>query len=196
MNSEEGIVSTAAELVAASKAADLHQILVRGSLTNAPSVRLTPGQALCGESTHAEVLFSAGVDGLQLTSDNQVRSIHLRASPDKRAVFNDTRVDGLGHLSLAGVTVAGQVQILAREKVRSGHVEVDGLDIIAADARGASERALRLRRVRDSGRFHAVEHAGRPKAWRSPRYLTGLSAGRIGAPVLGSGIFVSGAGDR
>jgi hypothetical protein len=63
-----------------------------------------------------------------------------------RAIFNDTSVAGLGHLSLAAVTACGQVQILARYNVRSGHVEVNGLDIIAADARGRSERAAASKR--------------------------------------------------
>jgi hypothetical protein len=49
-------------------------------------------------------------------------------------------MSGLGRLELRGVTTTGRVQILARDKVRSGHVDVNGLDIIAADARGERER--------------------------------------------------------
>jgi len=41
---------------------------------------------------------------------------------------------------LRGVTTTGCVQILARDKVRGGHVDVNGLDIVAADARGEKER--------------------------------------------------------
>jgi hypothetical protein len=81
-----------------------------------------------------------GIDGLQLTSDNKVRGLQLLASPDKRAVFNDTTVDSLGHLHIAGVTTIGQVQILIRDNVRSGHVEIDGLDIVAANVLAQSER--------------------------------------------------------
>ena len=39
-----------------------------------------------------------------------------------------------------GVTTKGRVQILAGGKVRGGHIDVHGLDIIAADARAESER--------------------------------------------------------
>ena len=38
------------------------------------------------------------------------------------------------------MTTTGCVQILARDKVRGGHVDVNGLDIVAADARGEKER--------------------------------------------------------
>ena len=38
------------------------------------------------------------------------------------------------------MTTTGCVQILARDKVRGGYVDVNGLDIVAADARGEKER--------------------------------------------------------
>ena len=93
MSSEERPVASAADLAAACKNADLRRITVRGSIANAPPVRLAPGQSLQGENDQAEIAFAAGSDGLQLSSDNQVRRIHLRANPDQRAIFNDTRVD-------------------------------------------------------------------------------------------------------
>jgi hypothetical protein len=195
LNSKEQAVTTSDQLVAATNNAGIRQIVVRGRLTNVPSVRLAPGQSLCGESDHTEILFAAGVDGLQLTADNQVRRLHLRASPDKRSIFNDTNVDGLGHLSFAGVTVTGQVQILARDKVRSGHVDIDGLDIIAADTRARSERPQGYGVSVIQGAFTLWNMQADEDVVISAD-LTGLSAGRIGTPVLGSGIFVSGAGDK
>jgi hypothetical protein len=38
----------------------------------------------------------------------------------------------MGTIRLIRITTVGQVQLLARDTVRSGHVEVDGLDIMAA----------------------------------------------------------------
>ena len=86
MTTHERIVTTSAELIAATKDTSVQQIVVSGSLTNTPSVRLAPGQVLCGEDNQAAILF-AGVDGLQLSSDNQVRCIHPQTAPDKRAIF-------------------------------------------------------------------------------------------------------------
>jgi len=80
-----------------------------------------------------------------------------------------------------------------RDKVRGGHVDVDGLDIIAADARGETERphgydtcCMARSRWNMQSDESVVVSAD----------LVGLSAGRDGAPVHGSGIFVSGAGDK
>lgn len=41
---------------------------------------------------------------------------------------------GARRIVLDQVTTVGQVQLLARDQVQSGHVSVNGLDIIAADA--------------------------------------------------------------
>jgi hypothetical protein len=149
---------------------------------------------LCGEGGGAEIHFAEGVDGLQLTTDNQTRDIRLNASLDKRSIFNDTTVPSLGRLILTAVTVTGQVQILARDKVRSGHVEVDGLDIVAADTRAYAERPQGYGVRVIQGAF-TLWNMQTDEGVTITADLAGLSAGRVGAPVLGSGIFASGAGD-
>ena len=140
MNKNEKSAATAEELAILSKDNSVQRIVVHGDLINVPSVRLAPGQFLRGEHEHSSLTFSAGADGLQLSSDNRIHNIRLNASADKRAIFNDTSVASLGRIELRGVTTTGRVQILARDKVRGGHVDVNGLDIIAADARGETER--------------------------------------------------------
>ncbi|MGO4174590.1 hypothetical protein [Bosea sp. TAF32] len=87
----ECAVSSVDALVAATKGAGIQRIAVHGSLTNVPSIRLSPGLSR-------------------------------------------------GRIELRGVTTTGCVRILARDKVRAGHVDVNGLDIIAADARSETER--------------------------------------------------------
>ena len=195
MNSKECIVSTPSELVSATREREVGTITVSESVTDAPSVRLSPGQVLRGAGDRAEIRFAAGVDGLQLTSDNEVRNIRLSAAPDKRSVFNDTSVESLGRLTLVGLAATGQVQILARDKVRSGHIEVKGLDIVAADARAWTERPHGYGVYVIQGAF-TLWNMQADEGVTITAELSGLSAGRVGAPVLGSGVFVSGAGDK
>jgi hypothetical protein len=192
MSSAETAVSTADALVAAVKNKAAH-IVVHGRLTDVPSINLSRGQTLRGGDDGAGIIFAA--DGVQLSSDNRVHNIRLETAPDKRAIFNDTSVDSLGRIELRGVTTIGRVQILARDKVRGGHVDVNGLDIILADAR--SEK------VRPQG-YGVYVLQGAFTLWNMQQNtnvtisadLVGLSAGRDGAPVRGSGIFVSGGGDK
>src|SRR6185437_5412582 len=195
MNNFEKVAATVDELTALARDTSVRLIVVRGELAKAPSVRLSPGQSLRGDGDQARIAFADGSDGLQLSSDNRVHNIHLHASPDKRAIFNDTAVSSLGRIELRGVTTTGRVQILARDKVRGGHVDVNGLDIIAADARAEKERPHGYGVYGLHGAFTLWNMQSDDSVVVSAD-LVGLSAGRDGAPVRGSGIFVSGAGDK
>ncbi|WP_077518808.1 hypothetical protein [Rhodanobacter sp. C03] len=193
MSASSIVVSSVAELVRAAQDSDIHQIVVDGELAEVPAIRLAPGQVLLGQGDDAALIFAAGIDGLQLTTDNEVHGLHLVASPDRRAIHNDTQVESLGRLVLGEVTTIGQVQILARDKVRSGHVEVAGLDVVSADARAQTDRPQGFGVHVLQGAFTLWNMQADASVVISAR-LVGLSAGRAAAPVLGSGIFVSGAG--
>ena len=195
MNVPEKSVTTSDALIAATKDKNVQRIAVSGHLTSAPSVQLSPGQSLRGTDKNAIITFASGADGVQLSSDNQINGLRLETDPNKRAIFNDTTVASLGRTELGNLATIGRVQILARNKVRGGHVDVDGLDIIAADARGENERPHGYGVYVLHGAFTLWNMQSDESVVISAD-LVGLSAGRDGAPVRGSGIFVSGAGDK
>jgi hypothetical protein len=191
MSAAEKWVTTTDALVAAVNDESVQRVVVSGHLTDAPSISLPPGRSLCGAAEDSTITFVSSGDGIQLSADNCVHGLHLEASREKRAIFNDTSVPSLGRIKLHGVTVSGCVQLLARDDVRSGHVDVDGLDIIAADARAQTERPHGYGVSVVQGAF---------TLWNlQPDHdvvitadLVGISAGRSGAPVRGSGVFVGG----
>ena len=195
MNVPEKIVTTIDALVAATKDKNVGRIIVGGHLTGSPSFRLSPGQSLHGTDENACLTFARDIDGVQVSTDNRIHNVRLQASPEKRAIFNDTSVASLGRIELRGVTTIGSVQILARDKVRGGHVDVNGLDIIAADARGEKARPHGYGVYVVNGAFTLWNMQQDTNVVVSAD-LVGLSAGRDGAPVRGSGIFVSGGGDK
>lgn len=188
-------VSTVDALIAAASDKSIHHIVVRGKLTEAPSISLTPGQTLRGDGDEAVIAFATGIDGLRLSSDNRVHNIRLETSPEKRAIFNDTTMESLGRIELRSVTTIGRVQILARDKVRGGHVDVNGLDIVAADARAEKDRPQGYGVYVLQGAF-TLWNMHQDTDVTISADLVGISAGRDGAPVRGSGIFVSGGGDK
>ncbi len=194
MKSEQRQVATAEELRAAVADSKVVRIEVAAELTGVSTLRLAPGQVLIGMGLQSSISFAAGQDGLQLSADNHVENLQLATDPDKRAVFNDTTVDKLGRLVLRSLQVTGVVQLLARDKVRGGHVEAHDIDIVAADARGYAERPKGYGVEVIPGAFTLWNQQTDPAVTISAD-LTGLSAGSAGAPVRGSGIFVSGAGD-
>ena len=187
-------ISTAAELLAAAADARIRHIAVAVDLTELPTFRLSPGQALTAASPKVVLRFSRGQDGIQLSTDNHVEGLELGADPDRRALFNDTSAERLGRLVLRNLRTTGVVQLLACGKVRSGHVEAENVDIAAADARGYDERPKGYGVEVIPGAF-TLWNQQADRAVTISTDLTGLTAGRAGAPVRGSGIFVGGAGD-
>jgi hypothetical protein len=194
MNTAEKWITTTDALLAAIKDESIARIIISGRVADVPTVRLSPGRSFCGAAEGATIVFIPGADGVELSSDNSVNDLHLCASPEKRAIFNDTACTTLGRMELHGVTTTGRVQILARGQVRGGHVDVNGLDIIAADARVETERPHGYGVYVLHGAFTLWNMQPDEEVVISAD-LVGISAGRDGTPVRGSGVFISGAGD-
>ncbi len=194
MNNQERQVTTATELTVAAVDAVAGDIVVATNLTGLSTFRLSPGKTLRGANSSVTLRFAAGQDGIQLSSDNQVENLELHTDVDRRALFNDTNVEHLGRLVLRHLRTRGVIQLLARDKVRSGHVEAEDVGIVAADARGYGDRPKGYGVEVIPGAF-VLWNQQADRGVTITADLVGLTAGRAGAPVRGSGIFVSGAGD-
>ena len=72
-------VSSSDELVAAAADAQVRSITVLASLTDVPTLRLSPGQTLRATGAMETLRFAPGADGLQLTTDNHVENLALQA---------------------------------------------------------------------------------------------------------------------
>jgi hypothetical protein len=189
-------VGTVAELLSATGDSRIGTIVLTGDLVDVPSFDLSPGQTLRSASGQRFALtFAQSVDGVRLSSDNSILSLDLCASSDKRAIWNDYSVPALGRISLGSVNTFGRVQLLARDHVRDGHVEVDRLAILAADSRGERDRPHEYGVNVIQGAFTLWNMQPDQDVTISAD-LIDISVGRFGSPVLGSGIFVSGAGDQ
>jgi len=194
MRRAEKVVTTVDALIAATKDEGIEMIILDTELYDVPPITLASGQSLRGEGERTHLNFMAGIDGLRLSADNSVFDIHVSASPEKRAIYNDVGVMHLGDIELRNITATGRVQILARDQVRAGHVEGSGLDIVSADARGQSERAHEYGVYVLQGAF-TLWNMQPDDSVTITANLVGISAGRLGKPVLGGGIFVGGASD-
>jgi hypothetical protein len=186
-------VSTVDGLVAAVGDGAVGRIVVEGQISGAPSLRLAPGQRMVGGSDGAEVVFADGVDGVRLSRDNEVSRLRLRAAPARRSICNDTAMDDLGTMRLSAVTAWGQVQILADDRVRAGHIVAEGVHVVSADTRERDRRPELLGVGVLPGAFTLWNRQPDGRVVVTAE-LRGIAAGRDGAPVRGSGVFVAGAG--
>jgi hypothetical protein len=187
-------VASATELGAAARDVDAVDIVVTTDLAELSTLRLSPGKTLTGVTPDVTLRFAHGQEGLQVSTDNRVENLTLMTDPERCALFTDTRVERLGRLVLRKLRTTGTVQLIVRDRVRSGHVEAEDIDILAADARGYGERPNGYGVEVIPGAFMLWNQQSDPGVTITAD-LIGLKAGRAGAPVRGSGVFVSGAGE-
>ncbi len=182
-------VSSTEELCRAAERPGQGKIIVRGRILNSPSIVLRPGQELVGEGKQAGIEFASGTDGVQLTADNAVRGLALFASPECRAVFNDSSAAAPGNLIIESVQTIGQVQIVTEKMAQSGHVRVRDLDILHADT---------TRRLPQPQGFGVSVLEGAFTLWnrqgvtRLTAELERISIGRREKPANGGGVFLAG----
>jgi hypothetical protein len=191
---DERIVNSVQELIEAASDRSVQIITIAQDLDNVPEIRLSPGATLRGHHSRTPVLRFAEGDGVCLTTDNLIENLALFVSPDRLAVWNDESVASLGTLTLRSISTIGRVRLLSRGAIRGGHVEVKDLDIVAADTRFEEEKPHEYGVYVLQGAFTVWNMQGDPNVVITSN-LDGLSAGRMGTPVLGGGIFVSGAGE-
>lgn len=92
MSSPQKVVSRGIELLAACKQAGTRHVIVRGGISSGSSIRLAPRQTLTGEGDNAAISFATGADGLQVSSDNEVRSVRLEVHPLTNGRYSTTPV--------------------------------------------------------------------------------------------------------
>ncbi len=190
------VVNSLKQLIEGTSDPAVQTITVAQDVTGVPQIHLSPGKILRGQAGSTPVLrFAHDTHGVCLTRDNVVANLNLVASPERLAIWNDESVSSLGTLLLHSVTTIGRVRIVARGAVRRGHVEIDGLDIVAADASAEKERPQQYGVYVMQGAFTLWNMQEDPNVFVTAN-LVRLSAGRLGAPVYGSGIFVSGAAEQ
>jgi hypothetical protein len=195
MNEQERRISTASELSEAAASTSVRHIIATESLSGLRSLRLSPGRTLTGDGAGVTLRFAPGEDGVQLSSDDTVENIEVHTDLSRRALFNDTQVGSLGRLVLRNVRTVGAIRLLGRDQVRSGHVEVENVDVQAADVRSYGDRPKGYGVEVIPGAF-VLWNQQADRSVSITADLIGLTAGRAGAPVRGSGIFVSGAGEN
>jgi hypothetical protein len=191
----ESTVASVEELIQTISDPAVQTITIERGLSDVPQIHLSPKKTLRGRPDRCPILkFSAGAHGVCLTSDNVLADLVLLTSPDHFAIRNDERVSNFGTLTLRSISTVGRVRLLAAGSVRGGHVEIENLDVVAADARSGKERPHEYGVDVLQGAFTLWNKQSDSNV-KITANLVGLSAGRLGSPVVGGGIFVGGAGE-
>lgn len=189
MNQAVRVATNVGELAEALAAPNETEIRVRGVIEGASSLTLRPGVRLTGERG-ASIGFAPGQDGLVLTADNCVSDIALHADPARNAIMNDA--DGsFGRMRLHRLRTTGCIRLVPTDAARAGHVDAQDVHVVAADARAVTDRPSAFGVEVVAGAFTLWNRQTSPDDVVSAE-LRGISAGRMFAPVKGTGVVVGG----
>ncbi|MCI5775115.1 MAG: hypothetical protein MR008_01300 [Aerococcus sp.] len=164
------------------------------SINAVNSITLGVGQKLT--ATHDNVLLSfINGDGIVLRGDNEISNLAIQTAPNRRAIYIDSPEVDLKTITLNNLTVTGMVQLLTRGNNKQLTVDIDGLDIIAADARNYSERPMKYGVIVYQGALTIYNFNPADDSHITVN-AENISMGRPNAPVIGSGVFISGFDDN
>lgn len=158
------------------------------------SITLPPGFALTGKHKDSCILSFSSGDGVGLTADNRIANLTIMTTPAARAIYAQTGLEDMGRIALSNLAVTGQVSIIVRSGTSRLDLAVDDLHIAACDARHHSEQPQKYGVNVYQGALTVYNFNGDANSVIRAS-LTNITAGSRNAPVIGSGVFVSGFSD-
>lgn len=188
-------ITSLATLMSALSGAEPRNLDLQTSVACPYSITLPPGFSLTGKDKDRCVLSFGNGDGIGLTANNQVSGITIIALPSARAIYTQAGISDMGTITLRDLVVTGQVSILTRGGTDNLALVVNGLHIAACDSRRYSEQPQKYGVNVYQGALTVYNFNGDANS-RFNASLTNVTVGARNAPVLGSGIFVSGFGDQ
>ena len=188
-------ISSVSEFMTAIHSQTPATLEIHTSLLFPYSVTLPPGVCLRGVDSDRAILSFNNGDGVGLTADNEVSNLTIQTNPSCRAIYTVSDRADLGTFKLSHLTVSGQIQILTRGGTKRTKLIADQVDVVACDARKYSEQPQRYGVNVYQGAFTIFNFNSDPESLIEAT-LTNISIGRKGAPVIGSGLYVSGFGDQ
>lgn len=175
-------------------ASDDQVIELQNSVSVPTGILLRRGKKLTGEGKNTFLSFIDG-GGIVLTGENEVSGIAIQTSPDKRAIMLDSAEEDLGEIRLSDLTVTGVVQLMTRGNNQKLSAIIRNLDIVAADARSYPERPMKYGVNVYQGAL-TIYNFNPDQESEIRMSAENVSVGREMAPVMGSGIFISGFNDE
>lgn len=188
-------ISSLADLMAALSEKRSRVLELQTSVACPFPITLPSGFVLTGKGKDSCILSFCNGDGIGLTANNSVANMTILTTPTARAIYTQTGLPDMGHITLTDLSVIGQVSIITRSGTEKLNLSVDKLHIAACDCRRYSEQPQKYGVNVYQGALTVYNFNGNPDS-NIYASLTNITVGYRNAPVIGSGIFVSGFGDQ
>lgn len=190
-------IKTFNDLTAAINDGKKEIVITRSVLCNYPLL-LPEGVTIMGkaqENGELPLLSFQHSDGIGVSANNSIKNLNIDTPVNHKAIFNTTVKSDLGTFSFENLLVKGQVSIITRVGVEKANVVIDNVDIHAADTRHYLEQPQKYGVNVLQGALTLYNINPKDESLLSVA-ISNLSIGRKNAPVTGSGVFISGFGDK
>lgn len=167
------------------------------NITCIHSLILPPGTTLIGKllpNGETPTLFFNTTDGIGLTSNNTIESLNITTNASNKSIYNAKVSDDLGYFYFKNLQLTGQFSFIARKGVLKADITLQNIVIHTADARHYLEQPQKYGVNVLQGALTIYNVNTDPSSLISVK-ASHISIGHKNMPVLGSGIFIAGAGD-
>lgn len=188
-------VNSLIELNEAMKSKQPVNIELQTSILSPNSIILPEGFKLTGANKNRCILSFNNGDGIGLTANNEVSNLTISVNPNNRAIYLLSNQEDLGILTIKNLSITGQVQILTRSGTMTTNLVAENIDVVACDSRLYSEQPQKYGVNVYQGAFTIYNYNSDTNSVINAE-LNNISIGRKGAPVIGSGLFISGFSDN
>lgn len=140
------------------------------------------------------LMFERG-DGVGVTADNEIKDLVIQTPITQRAVFNAGYTEKLGHFEFSHLMVSGQFSFIMRDMSQSADIKMDDVHVFAADTRDYLEQPQKYGVNVLQGALTIYNFNPDPESLITVS-ATNIAIGAKENPVVGSGIFIAGFGDK
>ncbi|WP_125766738.1 hypothetical protein [Lapidilactobacillus wuchangensis] len=178
--------------------AEATEITITRNIIALHSLKLPAGVVLNGavqENLAVPMLLFTASDGIGVTSNNQIRNLNIQTAVDQRAIYNAGQTEDLGSFVFEDLTIVGQFSFIMRAGSLWAALSLDNVNIVAADARKYLEQPQKYGVNVLQGALTVYNFNPNADS-RIKLKAQHLTIGQKNAPVIGSGVFISGAGDQ
>jgi hypothetical protein len=134
-------------------------------------------------------------EGIGVTASNTVADLNIQAPADKRAIFCAATGDNLGHFQFTNLQITGQFSFIVRRGFKQAQLTLDTVEIVASDSRRYLEQPQKYGVNALQGAL-TIYNFSSDEDSRIVVSAKNIAVGRKNAPVVGSGIFIAGFGDK
>ncbi|MBA9028379.1 hypothetical protein [Peribacillus huizhouensis] len=175
---------------------NIPQVLeIEASILSPHSITVPEGYQLTGKSNESCMVSFNNSDGFGVTRDNTISNLTVMTKQTNRAIYTVCGIRDMGNIDLENLKITGQVSIISRQGTDKINFIANNIHITSCDSRHYSEQPQKYGVNVYQGAL-TVYNFNSDENSRIYCELTNISLGFINAPVIGSGIFVCGFGDK